>query len=82
MGEESASGANIYDIYNSKADLACFGLDGSLPINETVHLHIFAANKLIYSYNAVSGYNWCKFDFTLEADLMLKGVSIDGEGPA
>ena len=82
MGEELAAGASIYDIYNSKADLACFGLDGNLPINDTVRLHSFTANKLIYVHNAVSGYNCCKFNFTLEAALMLKGVSINGEVPA
>lgn len=81
MGEESAAGAIIYDTYDCKADVACSGLEVSLTITDTAHLHTFTANKLIYVYNAVSGYNWCKFNFTLEAALMLKGVSIDGEVP-
>ena len=76
MGEEIAARESMY---NHQPDGPYLWLDGVLPIHDGVCLHSFATNKLIYVHNAVFGYNKCKFNFTLEAALMFKGESIDGE---
>ncbi len=78
MGEDIAARVSIYD---NQAAGTYLGVDGNLSINDTVSLHSFVANKLIYVHNAVFGYNRCRFNFTLEAALMFKGESIDGEIP-
>lgn len=62
MGEQIAARESIY---NNQAAGTYFGIDGNLSINDTVCLHSFTANKLIYVHNAVFGYNKSIFNSTL-----------------
>ncbi len=48
-------------------------------VDNIVCLHSFYADKLIYVHNTALGYNKCKFNSTLEAALMIKSKSINGE---
>ena len=79
MGEEIAALDSIYDIGGDKLGSTHFLVEGNLPIKKNIFLYSFVANKLIYVHNAVSGYNETKFRFALEAALMFKDESINGE---
>ena len=80
MGEQRAVRERIS---RSQAVGAYFGIDDNLPINSYfVYLCSLRTDNLICVHNAVFGYNNCELNFTLEARLMFKGKSVDGEIPA
>ncbi len=79
MGEEIAARESIYA---NQANGAYLRIDDNLPINDIiVCLHSFIADNLIFVHNASFGYNRCKFNSMLEAALMFKSKSINGEIP-
>jgi hypothetical protein len=61
MGERLAA----EESYDSLDDGAYLRIEGNLPINDSVCLHSFNANNLIYFHNSVFGYDKCKINFTL-----------------
>ena len=77
MGEQRAVGESIV---SNQADGINLGIDYHLPITRNVlHLHSFCADNLIYIHNTALGYNKCKFNSILEAALMIKRKSINGD---
>ncbi len=77
MGEEIAARESIYA---NQANGAYLRIDDNLPINDIiVCLHSFIADNLIFVHSF--GYNRCKFNSVLEAALMFKSKSINGEIP-
>ena len=76
MGEQRAVRESMVC---NQADSVYFGIDDHLPIADNiVCLRSFFADKLIYVHESAFGYK-CKFDSTLEAVLMFKSKSINGE---
>ncbi len=76
MGENRASGEGIFGGFVGEE--VHFVEDGHLLITQnTVRLHCFYADKLKCVHSKSVGYNKCKFNFNLEATLMVK--SINGE---
>jgi hypothetical protein len=75
MGESGAGGEGI--LCGFVGEVRCVE-DDNLPIKQNnVRLHIFYGDKLICVHSKSVGYNKCKFNFNLEAALMVK--SINGE---
>jgi len=70
MGELIAARESIY---NNQSDLAHFGIDDNLSINDfVVCLHSFDADNLMYVHNDIFGYDNCKFNSALKGTLMPK----------
>ena len=77
MGEQRATRESMV---SNQVDDIYFVTDNHLPITDNiVCLRSSCADKLIYVHNNALGYNKCKFNSTLEAALMFKSKSINGE---
>ena len=77
MGEQRAIRESIV---GTLAGDVCWAEDDRLPITDNITcLHSFFADKLIYVHTTAFCYNKCKFSFTLEAALMIKSKSTNGE---
>jgi hypothetical protein len=73
MGENRASGEGILGGF--VGEVRCVE-DSHLSITQnTVRLHSFYADKLKCVHSKSVGYNKCKFNFNLEATLMVKSTN-------
>ena len=76
MGENRASGEGIIGGFILK-EAYCIEDDYPSITQNTVRLNSFCADKLKCVHSKSFGYNICKFNFNLEAALLVK--SINGE---
>jgi hypothetical protein len=77
MGEQRAVREGIV---SNQVDGIYWGLDSHLStINKIVFLRTFCPDNLMFAHEYAFGYNKFKFDSILEAALMVKSKSINGE---
>jgi hypothetical protein len=76
MGENRASGEGILDGFVWE-EASCNEDDHPSIVQNTVRLHSFQVDKLKCIHITSITYNKCKFDFNLEAALMVKRLKGD-----